>query len=71
MSENRKNTHLVVAGSLARGIEALSTLVSTPPEDLNAPVVIGQHLHPERESRLPEMGRGTRVELAVPLTGER
>jgi hypothetical protein len=57
LSEDRKNTHLVV-GSSAGGIEALSKLVSTLPEGLNAPVVIAQHLHPERESRLPEnLGR--------------
>ena len=71
MSEDRKNTHLVVVESSAGEMEALSTLPSTLPEGLNAPVVIAQHLHPERESRPPEMGRGTRVELSVPLTGGR
>ena len=64
MSEDRKNTHLVVVGSSAGGIEALSTLVSTLPEGLNAPVVIAQHLHPERESRLPEI-LGRRSSLPV------
>ncbi|CAA9484928.1 MAG: Multidomain signal transduction protein including CheB-like methylesterase, CheR-like methyltransferase and BaeS-like histidine kinase [uncultured Rubrobacteraceae bacterium] len=64
MSEDRKNTHLVVVGSSAGGIEALSTLVSTLPEGLDAPVVIAQHLHPERESRLPEI-LGRRSSLPV------
>jgi len=55
LPEDQKNTHLVVVGSSAGGIEALSKLVSTLPEGLNAPVVIAQHLDPERESRLTEI----------------
>ena len=43
---------LVVVGSSAGGIGALSKLVSTLPEDFPAPVVIAQHLDPERESHL-------------------
>ncbi|HEV2743894.1 MAG TPA: CheR family methyltransferase, partial [Rubrobacter sp.] len=64
MPEDQKNTHLVVVGSSAGGIEALSTLVSTLPEGLNAPVVLAQHLHPGRESRLPEI-LGRRSSLPV------
>lgn len=45
-------SHLVVVGASAGGIEALSTLVSTLPGDLSAPVVIAQHLDPGRESNL-------------------
>src|SRR5215210_4616899 len=37
-------SHLVVVGSSAGGIEALSELVSTLPEDLPVPVVIRREL---------------------------
>ena len=50
-----QNSYLVVVGSSAGGIEALSELVSTLPEGLPAPVVIAQHLDPDRESRLQEI----------------
>lgn len=55
MTEAQKNSHLVVVGSSAGGIEALSGLVSTLPEGFSAPVVLAQHLDPERESRLEEI----------------
>jgi two-component system CheB/CheR fusion protein len=45
----------VVVGSSAGGIEALSELVSTLPEDLPVPVVIAEHFDPERESYLEEI----------------
>ncbi len=48
-------SHLVVVGSSAGGIEALSELVSTLPEDFSAPVVIAQHLDPDRKSSLREI----------------
>ncbi|MDP8952198.1 MAG: PAS domain S-box protein [Actinomycetota bacterium] len=51
MSE-KSFSQLVVVGSSAGGIEALSTLVSTLPEDFPAPIVVAQHLDPERESNL-------------------
>lgn len=44
-----------VVGSSAGGIEALSRLVSTLPKGFGAPVVIAQHLDPERKSRLQEI----------------
>ena len=44
--------HLVVVGSSAGGIGALSRLVSNLPEGFAAPVVIAQHLDPKRESHL-------------------
>jgi two-component system CheB/CheR fusion protein len=48
---------MIVVGSSAGGIEALSTLVSTLPPDLPAPVVVAQHLDPSRESHLGEILR--------------
>ena len=45
-------SQLVVIGASAGGIEALSTLVSTLPRDLPAPIVIAQHLDPALPSRL-------------------
>lgn len=50
-----KVTHLVVIGSSAGGIEALSTLVGTLSADLPAAVVIAQHLDPQRPSHLGEI----------------
>lgn len=43
---------LVVVGASAGGIEALLTLVSTLPADFPAPIVIAQHLDPQRQSQL-------------------
>src|SRR5918998_2616568 len=48
-------TRLVVVGSSAGGIKALSELVSALPEDFPAPLVIAQHLDPESESNLKEI----------------
>ena len=48
-------THLVVVGSSAGGIGALSGLVSSLPEDFGAPIVVAQHLDPKRESHLQEI----------------
>jgi chemotaxis response regulator CheB len=48
-------THLVVVGSSAGGIGALSGLVSSLPEDFDAPIVVAQHLDPNRESHLKEI----------------
>ncbi|MBV9787754.1 MAG: PAS domain-containing protein, partial [Chloroflexi bacterium] len=46
---------LVVIGASAGGIEALSVLVSTLPPDFPAPIVLAQHLDPNRPSLLPEI----------------
>jgi two-component system CheB/CheR fusion protein len=46
---------LVVVGSSAGGIEALSVLVSTLPTDFPAPIVLAQHLDPNRPSHLAEI----------------
>jgi two-component system CheB/CheR fusion protein len=55
VSENKPLSHLVVVGSSAGGIEALSVLVSALPADFSASVVIAQHLDPNRESHLGEI----------------
>src|SRR2546422_10915005 len=43
---------LVVVGSSAGGIEALTILVSTLPREFPAPIVLAQHLDPNRPSHL-------------------
>jgi len=52
---NSSFTHLVVVGSSAGRIGALSGLVSSLPEDFDAPIVVSQHLDPNRESHLQEI----------------
>ncbi len=47
--------HLVVIGSSAGGIDALSTLVERLPADFAAPILLVQHLDPRRESHLAEI----------------
>ena len=48
---------LVVIGSSAGGIEALSALVATLPAEFPAPLVLAQHLDPTRPSHLEEILR--------------
>ncbi len=48
-------SQLVVVGSSAGGIEALSRLVAHLPADLPAAVVVAQHLDPKRVSHLAEI----------------
>lgn len=55
MVDGNANSQLVVVGSSAGGIEALSTLVSTLPADFPAPIVLAQHLDPKRPSYLAEI----------------
>ena len=52
--ENESSGHgdLVVIGSSAGGVEALSVLVSTLPADFPAPIVLAQHVDPSRPSSL-------------------
>src|SRR6266545_4913192 len=52
MENNNQPSDLVVIGSSAGGIEALSILVSTLPADFPAPLVLAQHLDPSRPSSL-------------------
>jgi two-component system CheB/CheR fusion protein len=58
--------HVIAVGSSAGGIEALSVLVGALPTDIPAPVVVAQHLDPNRPSHLPEILRG-RSELEIVL----
>src|ERR1051326_9450238 len=48
-------SQLVLIGSSAGGIEALSTLVATLPPAFPAPIVLAQHLDPTRPSHLAEI----------------
>jgi two-component system, chemotaxis family, CheB/CheR fusion protein len=50
-----KASHLVVVGSSAGGIEALSTLLGSLPAQFPAAVVLAQHLDPARPSYLPSI----------------
>src|SRR6266571_5298456 len=57
---------LVVIGSSAGGVEALSVLVSTLPGDFPAPVVLAQHLDPSRTSSLDAiLKRRTKLPVEV------
>lgn len=47
-----QKSDLVVVGSSAGGVGALTTLVSTLPNDFPAPIVLAQHLDPQRPSQL-------------------
>src|SRR5205807_2912825 len=59
-------TDLVVIGSSAGGVEALSVLVSTLPGDFPAPVVLAQHLDPSRPSNLDAiLKRRTMLQVEV------
>ena len=49
------DSQLVVIGSSAGGIEALSRVVASLPSDFPAPIVIAQHLDPRRPSHLGEI----------------
>jgi two-component system CheB/CheR fusion protein len=49
------DSQLVVIGSSAGGIEALSRVVGSLPPDFPAPIVIAQHLDPRRPSHLGEI----------------
>lgn len=62
--------NLVVIGSSAGGIEAISVLVSTLPTDFPAPIVLAQHLDPTRASNLDLIIR-QRSTLPVELVTER
>ena len=51
-SANKHIHDLVVVGSSAGGVGALTTLVSTLDKDFPAPIVLAQHLDPQRPSHL-------------------
>src|ERR1044071_6254629 len=60
---------LVVVGSSAGGVGALSTLVSTLNKSFPAPIVIAQHLDPQRQSHLGSILERRSV-LPIVLVGE-
>ncbi len=63
---------LVVVGSSAGGIEALSTLVATLPADFSAPLVLAQHLDPHHLSHLDEiLARRSALPVRTVLDHER
>src|SRR5215213_6628700 len=51
-SDTNQKGDLVVVGSSAGGVAALSTLVSTLNKNFPAPIVLAQHLDPQRPSHL-------------------
>ena len=51
-SPKNSNHDLVVVGSSAGGVGALTTLVSTLDKNFPAPIVLAQHLDPQRPSHL-------------------
>jgi two-component system CheB/CheR fusion protein len=59
-------SQLIVIGSSAGGIEALSRLVASLPADFPAPIVIAQHLDPRHPSHLQEiLARHTTLPVRV------
>src|SRR5947209_19702277 len=70
VKEEIRESSLVVIGSSAGGIEAISVLVSTLPTDFPAPIVLAQHLDPTRASNLDMIIR-QRSTLPVELVTER
>jgi two-component system, chemotaxis family, CheB/CheR fusion protein len=55
MAADRTLYDLVVVGSSAGGIEALTLLISTLPPEFPAALVLGQHLGPDRPSHLTDI----------------
>ncbi len=63
---------IVVIGSSAGGVDALSTLITTLPDDLTAPILIAQHLDPRRPSHLQEiLARRTPLSVRTVVDHER
>ena len=54
-SDSTQKDDLVVVGSSAGGVGALSTLVSTLNKSFPAPIVLAQHLDPHRPSHLADI----------------
>ena len=70
MTDQQPPPRLVVIGSSAGGIDALGQLVGSLPEEFTAPIVIGQHLDPNRVSHLGEI-LTRRSTLPVRVVGDR
>ncbi len=64
METGEQVSQLVILGSSAGGIDALSAIIEHIPPDLEAPVLIAQHLDPARHSHLAEI-LGRRATLPV------
>src|SRR5215467_5377546 len=65
-NSGNKNNDLVVVGSSAGGVGALSTLVSTLIKNFPAPIVLAQHLDPQRPSQLGSiLERRTQLPIVV------
>ncbi len=63
---DQSERQLVVVGSSAGGIEALTTLVSGLPDDFPAAIILAQHLDPNRPSHLASI-LSSRTELNVEI----
>ena len=68
-NSGNKTNDLVVVGSSAGGVGALSTLVSTLNKNFPAPVVLAQHLDPQRPSQLGSILE-RRSNLPIVVVGE-
>jgi two-component system CheB/CheR fusion protein len=68
-TSDKKSNDLVVVGSSAGGVGALSTLVSTLNKNFPAPVVLAQHLDPQRPSQLGSI-LGRRSNLPIVIVSE-
>jgi two-component system CheB/CheR fusion protein len=68
-TSDKKSNDLVVVGSSAGGVGALSTLVSTLNKTFPAPVVLAQHLDPQRPSQLGSI-LGRRSNLPIVIVSE-
>ena len=55
VKQEATDAQLVVIGSSAGGIEALTRVVASLPADFRTPIVIAQHLDPRRPSHLGEI----------------
>ncbi|MDQ3704187.1 MAG: PAS domain-containing protein [Chloroflexota bacterium] len=64
-----KAHRLVVIGSSAGGIQALNVFVTTLPRDFPAPIVLAQHLDPNRPSNLPAILERRSTLPIVTVTG--
>ena len=63
---------VVVIGSSAGGLEALTALLMSLPNGLNATYVVAQHLAPDRDSSLVELlGRATKLPVVAANSGVR
>ncbi|HZV78658.1 MAG TPA: CheR family methyltransferase [Candidatus Binatus sp.] len=66
-----KVTQLVVTGSSAGGIEALTELLSSLPRDFPAPIVIAQHLDPKAKTALGDiLAKHTDLPIHIVMSSE-